>query len=389
MSDAQPARLPNPADLERAFSLFNDASAHLAHAYQGLQHQVERLDRDLAAANEALRQQVAQKEALVARMALLLDALPGGLVVLDGDGCVSEAHPKAQELLAGPLVGQPWQAIQDHALVATGQPQEWRLQRAERWVSISASELDARGGRLLLLTEITESYRLRGEMERHKRLSSMGEMAAGLAHQLRTPLATALLYVGNLARPALAEADRLRFAERALARLRDLEVMIRDMLSFVRGGAAGDERFDLCEVVREIGPLVEPELGRRGVHLDLRCPAAAVVARGQRKALQGALSNLVENAIQASEKGTTVVLELSQVQGAPRVRVSDQGAGMSADVQSRLFEPFFTTRSDGTGLGLAIVRSVVDAHGGAVSVQSEPGRGATFEVRLPAPGGGA
>ncbi len=105
-------------------------------------------------------------------------------------------------------MGRLWSEIEAQRLAATATPQEWQLRDAdgnaqERWVSIGTSPLDPAGGRILLISDITEARRLREQLERHKRLSAMGEMAAGLAHQLRTPLATALLYTGNLARPAL------------------------------------------------------------------------------------------------------------------------------------------------------------------------------------------
>jgi two-component system sensor histidine kinase FlrB len=106
--------------------------------------------------------------------------------------------------------------------------------------------------------------------------------------------------------------------------------------------------------------------------------------RGNRKALAGALSNLLDNARQACAGGGWVQLEGEYTAGAVVVRVIDSGAGIAREVQERLFEPFFTTRAEGTGLGLAIVRSVVEAHGGEVEVRSAPGQGAAFTVRLPA-----
>ena len=235
-----PAKLPTPQELEQAFSLFNEASAQLASAYQDLQEQVARLSSELAVANGELRRQFEEKEALSRRLTLLLDALPGGVVVLDASGQVVEVNPAACQLLGGESLGRAWSEIQAQQLIAASSPQEWQLRDPDgvplqRWVSISASPLDPAGGRILLVSEITEARRLREQLERHKRLSAMGEMAAGLAHQLRTPLATALLYAGNLARAQLPDQDRQRFAEKAQARLRDLERMIQEMLTFVAG----------------------------------------------------------------------------------------------------------------------------------------------------------
>jgi len=388
----KPAQLPSPRELEQAFSLFNEASAQLATAYQDLQQQVARLTAELAVANGELRRQYEEKEALSRRLSLLLDALPGGVVVLDANGHVLEANPAARDLL-GAQARCSWTDIEKQRLALTSAPQEWQLRDAQgaaqqRWVSISTSPLDPAGGRILLVSEVTGARRMREQLERHQRLSAMGEMAAGLAHQLRTPLATALLYTGNLARPNLAEPDRLRFADKAQARLKDVERMIQDMLTFVRGVPSAQELIVLDELVHELTQTMEPHMASGGVQLQVRSQCAGRLLRGNRKALAGALLNLMENALQACGPGAIVRLA-AQIEGeAAVVQVADTGAGMSAEVQERLFEPFFTTRSEGTGLGLAIVRAVVTAHGGEVRFESTPGQGTAFTVSLPLDKGG-
>jgi two-component system sensor histidine kinase FlrB len=385
-------KTPSPQELEQAFSLFNRASAELADVYRELEQQVGRLNSELTVANGELRRQYDEKEALSRRLSLLLDALPGGVLVLDAQAMVVEANAAAIELLGGRVLNRPWSAVQSECLVATASPQEWRVRRSgpvvesaheQRWVSVSASELDPTGGRVVLLSDVTEAYRMREQLERHQKLSAMGEMAAGLAHQLRTPLATALLYAGNLTRERLSDSDRQRFAEKAMARLKDLERMIQDMLTFLRGAPSGREAIALRELVAELAQIMEPQMADKHVQFRVDLPSTRVHVRGDRKALCGALLNLLENALQASAAGSVVTLVAGADAGRATIRISDQGEGMSSEVQRRLFQPFFTTRAEGTGLGLAIMRSVVDAHGGEVEVQSEPGRGTTFIVRLP------
>lgn len=382
------AKSPSPQELEQAFSLFNQASAQLAGAYKELEQQVAGLSGELAVANGELRRQYDEKEALSRRLSLLLEALPGGVLVLDAAGEVMEANPAAIELFGERALHRSWREIETACLVPTGTPQEWRLRRSdgaldERWLSISASQFDPAGGSILLLSEVTDAYRMREQLERHKKLSAMGEMAAGLAHQLRTPLATALLYAGNLARSQLSESDRQRFAEKALARLKDLERMIQDMLTFVRGAPSGSERILLGDLVQDIIQIMEPQMAERSVSLRVESRASPAYLRGDRKALSGALLNLLENALQANSAGGEVGLDTILEGDCVLIRVRDSGPGMVPEVQERLFQPFFTTRSEGTGLGLAIVRSVVDAHGGEITVRSAPGQGSTFCVRLP------
>lgn len=382
------AQLPSPKELEQAFSLFNQASAQLAAAYHDLEQQVARLTGELAVANGELRQQYEEKEALSSRLALLLEALPGGVVVLDAAGRVVQANPVALRMLGEAVLLEPWSEVESRRLAPAAEAREWQLRASdgtplERWVNVSASALDAAGGRILLLSDITEARGLREQLERHRRLSAMGEMAAGLAHQLRTPLATALLYAGNLTRAQLPEPDRQRFAERVQDRLRDLERMIQDMLTFVRGAPAARDAVDIAALLREVAQVMEPQTQADGVSLEVHVDCGTAHVLGHREALAGALLNLLENALQACAPGGRVRLEGDASDAAITVRVRDSGAGMDESVRSRLFEPFFTTRSEGTGLGLAIVRTVVQSHGGEIGVRSSPGQGSVFEVVLP------
>lgn len=375
----------DPRELEAAFSLFNQASTQLASAYDELQRRVDRLAAELAVANGELKRQYLEKEALSERLRLLLDALPGGVVVLDSAEVVVEANPAARAWLGESIVGQAWPAVVSSRMTVSPGATEWSVSSpdGDRRLTLSESSFDASGGRILLLNDVTEAARLRQQLEHHQRLSAMGEMAAGLAHQLRTPLATALLYASNIARPGLPDADRQRFAERVRERLRHLERMIQDMLQFVRGQPTEDEPIDIDAVVQEVGAIIEPQMEARGVAFRRPRLDATPVVRGSRKSLTGALVNLLENALQATPEGGEVGLAIAVDGQQVRISVSDTGCGMSEETRLRVFEPFYTTRSEGTGLGLAIVRSVAEAHGGTVSVASTPGQGSEFVVSLP------
>lgn len=383
-----------PEELEQAFALFSEASAQLTDAYHDLQQQVERLTGELAVANGELRRQYQEKEALSRRLSLLLSALPAGVVVLDQAQTVVEVNPAASVMLAEPLVGESWLAVAGRCLRETGAPNEWELRSENqpgdvRLMNIGSSHLDVVGGQILLLNDITDAYRMQQALERHQRLTSMGEMAARLAHQLRTPLATAMLYTAHLAKPILSEPDRQRFAEKSLARLRHLEQLIRDMLLFVRGQSGEQESLDADSLLAELRQIIEPQMAARGLRFTVRDCSGGTRVLGNRKDLIGALLNVLENAMHACPDGVNGCIELSgEVDGDDLViGVNDNGGGIAAEVLDRLFEPFFTTRDEGTGLGLAIVRGVAEAHGGMVSVASSLGHGSSFVVRLPLLGG--
>lgn len=222
-----------------------------------------------------------------------------------------------------------------------------------------------------------------GELARRERLSLLGEVAAKLAHQLRTPLAAALLYVGHLARPGLGEAERIRFAEKTRARLHYLERLVQDMLLFVKGQQGSPSRFTLRDLVEDLAQVMEPQAERLDVRLAVNLAEPNLEMEADRQAVQGALINLIENAVQASPEGATVTLDVRSGGAFVGFHVRDDGPGIDPAEQARLFEPFYTTRGEGSGLGLAIVKQTADAHGGWVEVQSQPGQGSVFSLYLP------
>jgi len=253
---------------------------------------------------------------------------------------------------------------------------------AELSSAYGALERQVEGLTAELAAANAETQRLREQAERNARLAAMGEMAAQLAHQLRTPLAAALLYAGNLENPDLPAGRRVEIAQKTVGRLKHLERLIQDMLLFARGEVLGRERFAVADLLRELGQTFEPLARQRGIVFALDAAPAGLDLTGNRKALAGALTNLLENAFQAVAAGGRVGLGVTAEATRLAFRVSDDGRGLAPDIAARLFEPFFTTRADGTGLGLAIARGVARAHGGGIEFVSAPGEGSTFVLSV-------
>ncbi|MCL2645246.1 MAG: HAMP domain-containing histidine kinase, partial [Betaproteobacteria bacterium] len=186
-------------------------------------------------------------------------------------------------------------------------------------------------------------------------------------------------------------AERLKVAERAIERLRHLERLIRDMLLFARGDSLGRQDFNVGELLAELVHTLEPLARARQIKFQSHCDCEGAIVHGDRKALGGAIVNLIENAIQATAGGGTVSCSVvcadSCQDGQPgeelRFIVRDSGIGIPPALQARLFEPFFTTRAEGTGLGLAIARGVARGHGGDILLESTLGEGSSFTLTLP------
>jgi two-component system sensor histidine kinase FlrB len=381
-----PAPEPEQAlALKQAFEFFNRASADLTQAYEALQGRVESLTRELAVANGELRRQYQEKEALSDRLAALLSALPVGVVVVDEAGRIGETNPAATAMFGEAVVGRDWAHELEPRLAGDPLGDEWRLDTPAGILRVTRAEAGAvSGGRIIVLHDVTAAHDMKQRLERNQRLAAMGELAASLAHQLRTPLATALLYCGNLTKPQVAGETRVRFAEKAAEQLKRLERLIQDVLLFARGEEIGREAIGVAELIQEAVQSVEALRAARQVRLGVGAVPEPVVVVGARKPLVGALVSLLENALQASADDAEVWVEAILGEGRIEIAVRDRGSGISAENLKRVFEPFFTTRGQGTGLGLAIALGVARSHGGTLEAFSVEGQGSRFVLSLPA-----
>ena len=369
--------------LEDAFQVFNQVSEQLVDSYGELQRKVAALSDQLAASNGERIRQLAEKERLANRLSKLLDALPAAVVVVDGADQVRQYNPAAAQLIPGLHQAAHWPTLYREVFDCDWQGEELRL-RTGQIINMTRRGLDPEPGYLLLLLNITETRELQARIERQQRLTAMGEMAAQLAHQIRTPLTSALLYSAHLAREDLSPAQRARFSDRCRARLLHMERQINDMLSFSRGPQMRSEPVNLCELLAELGQTLEPLASARGLTLTV-CDHVGVAEThsGNRDALLGAFANIAGNALEHCADGGRVRVELTRQKENWLLRFCDDGPGIPPALQQKIFDPFFTTRTDGTGLGLSVAQSAILAHGGRIKVESSAGAGACFSVTLP------
>ncbi|MEZ9230939.1 PAS domain-containing sensor histidine kinase [Vibrio amylolyticus] len=321
-------------------------------------------------------------EEQVERYRQVLDVMPAGMILLDTQGVVQEANPEAQKLLEVPLIGEKWFTIIQAAFSPReddGHEISLRNGRKVR-LAISASNT----GQLILITDLTETRLLQSRIGDLQRLSSLGKMVASLAHQVRTPLSSAMLYASNLAAPNLPSATKDRFQSKLMDRLHDLEKQVNDMLLFAKGGDNKVVKpFSIGDLVAEFNPMVETALKHNQIDFCLEVEQEETTLLGNANAIASALSNLVLNAIQISGKNSQVDVFFRPVNGTLKISVQDSGPGVPKELQSKIMEPFFTTRSQGTGLGLAVVQMVCRAHDGQLELISEQGDGACFTMSIP------
>jgi two-component system, sensor histidine kinase FlrB len=364
------------AELQAAFHAFGSVSEQLSGAFDSLRAQVAQLRAELGEAH-------AGKEHLAARLSALIKGLPGGVLVLDSAGLIQESNPAAAHLLGEPLLGLRWTAVLARAAVNPRATKEQVELRSGKFVNISQNSL-ASGGEVVLLTDVTESHLMQVLLARQQRLMTMGELAAGLAHQIRTPLAAALLYASQMTLADRSQADIAHCAAKTVDNLKQLDKLVTDMLAFAHGGAAR-ELVSVSALLEQVAQWLRPAL-RAGVRLTIGTQAPNLMVRANAPSLVSAVLNLATNALQAATSMLDLeLLARRSADGRAQIIVSDNGPGVPLKIRERIFEPFFTTRARGNGIGLSIVKSVVEAHGGAVHL-AESRVGATFVIELPAEG---
>lgn len=376
-----PSETSASGELEQSLELFTRMSGRLGASQQFLQTRVAELKDQLAETSAQRRREFEEKERLANRLQSLLDLLPGGVIVIDGQGVVREANPVALELLGGPLEGALWREVITRSFAPRKDDGHEISLKDGRRVSIATRSLNGEPGQLVLLTDLTETRRLQEQLARHERLSALGRMVASLAHQIRTPLSTALLYASHLEQGGLSVEQQQRFAGRLKDRLNELEHQVRDMLVFARGDLPLEDRLAPAELLAALRAAAAAKV--ESVAVRWQCDVSGGALLCNRDTLVGALLNLMENALQACGNQPRMKVHLYARDAVLRISISDNGAGMDAATLSRLGEPFFTTRATGTGLGVAVVKSVARAHSGALELRSRPGRGTCATLQLP------
>jgi signal transduction histidine kinase len=242
--------------------------------------------------------------------------------------------------------------------------------------------------------EMAERQRLEREAQRVQHFALLGQLAAGVSHEIRNPLSAVFLHVDvlseELAQPApdspAAIAEALTEIKTNLARVEDL---VQDYLSLVRVGGLQLTPQDLGAAVQAWIPEFQALAASRGVALQMKDLAALGCVAVHAATLRRAVLNLVQNALEAMPQGGTLTLTGRRTPPHVQFLVRDTGSGIAREQHTKIFEPLYTTKPGGTGLGLYIVQEIVAAHGGQVTVKSVEGQGTTFTLTLPQAEGAA
>ena len=349
----------------------------------------------------------------------MLEGMVSAVAAVDGRGQIRSANNLFFSLFPRAAVGaslyDDGAAPEAHRLLGAAlSPSGERAAYRGRWplgagdgaeprtfdVYSSPLSIDGEQGQILTLVDVTEVAKTEAELRRKDALAAVGQAAAQVAHEIKNPLGSIRLGVAMLrdmtqAREAHTTID---LVERGIEHLNRLTV---DVTQYSREKPLTLSPVDLHELLDASLDLVAEKLREKETPVEKRYTDAPLAGRLDEDQLRQVFVNLFANAVDASEKGSPLIITTGRPEGsapagaragdngapaaAPRARVTvtDRGAGMDERTRARIFEPFFTTKRKGTGLGLAIVKKIVEQHGGAITVESAPGEGTSFHVELP------
>ncbi len=394
---------------------FNEVTAQLQNSYDELQGRVKQLDLELSDKNDELEKNLAEKERVKNYLNDILESQTNGVIVVDRAGIITTYNKTA-----GVLTGIKPQGCLGKTLnevFPLFEPVVARLgkNRGETisqdkdipsanggtlHVRVSASPVwDNHGGQIgtiLILQDMTEFRKMEELAQRNQRLREMGEMAAGIAHEIRNPLGSIELFASLLKKDLEGDTEKENLVQHIRAGVQNMDRIISTLLLFAKSAQPSRQQCDINQLLTEclegIGNARVPE----NIKVIRKSGQGTLLANGDRELLRQVFPNLINNAIQAMPDGGELSL-ITQKSSVPNqspekgsatrqyisVTVADNGVGMSADNLAKIFNPFFTTKDKGTGLGLAISHNIIKAHQGTIDAVSEEGKGTSFTVKIP------
>ena len=342
---------------------------------------------------EVLRQKAEDKATIIEGYnENILQSVPSGVISLDEALRVTKVNLSAEKILEikrestlgkyhADVLNKPiTDLLNDKKIIERGEITYLTPSGRRIWLGLTLSPLKDREdniiGQILIFTDLTQLKALEAQMELRSRLSSLGEISAGIAHELRNPMAVIAGYTQLLSKKA--DPSLKPTVDAITTEINVMNRIISDFLSFAKPAELAISDVDLKKITENC--IVTLASGRNDIRIHLDIEQLPVI-KGDEVLLRQAFTNLIQNAVEAMPAGGDLTIKYA-TSNLLEVMVSDTGPGIAEDMADKIFLPFFTTKDRGTGLGLSLVQKIIVSHGGSISVDSSE-RGATFRIRLP------
>ncbi len=367
---------------------------------------IREMEKDLASTREAVTHKEGEIRARERLLASVVHSIDDGIVAFDAEGRITAVNEggcrlfrrEEREMIGGEfqllIRDTPYRERQRIIARATYRNGHWRgevdIRRGDGTQApglVSTARIrDERGkasGFVASFKDLTELKAMQAKMIQTEKLASLGQMAAGVAHEIRTPLGSIKMST-RLLGEELGGPEGAEVIGTIREAVSSMEVIVNELLDYTRDIALQLDDYDLAGIARSSVFGLEEEWRRRGVAVAVDPPDVRLSALVDGVRIKQVITNIVKNAIEAAPRGEgRVRVRLSEQGGGVRITVEDNGPGMTEEELSKVFQPFYTNKAQGVGLGMPIVRRLVELHGGEVRVVSERGTGTAVSVDLP------
>lgn len=312
-----------------------------------------------------------------------LEAIPAGIVIIDVNGVILHANNIACELFDFTAINARWETALKKNVKGISDNGHYIFSQSGKHIVLKTQALPDRKGQIVLLLDESELKKDNESKITLEKIDSIGKLSAALAHQLRTPLSTAMLYVSNLGLDNISIDDIKKYQHRIMNQLVLIKQQIEEVLLVYKGGEVLLEKFDLAAEMLCISE------DFKALHPDIELnfyqakDVETCYVWGNRQSLRGAFNNIVDNAVHASATNDKIDIKLFKKEENLIIEVIDNGQGMSQDVIAKVMKGFYSTKDTGNGLGLSIARSVIEAHQGRLTIESEVAQYTKIAVMIP------
>ena len=234
-----------------------------------------------------------------------------------------------------------------------------------------------------IIHDVTKTRQLERERAQREHLAVIGEMSARIAHEIKNPLASIQTGIQLLESQVAKDKTQKSFYERLRGEIQRVDSILKGLLTYAREEHFNFKTMEIVPLIDRFSELVKPTLKKHDLHLQMQLADNLPQVKIDEQKIEQVLWNVFLNAIQASEPGKNIFLNLNQKNHSIILQISDEGGGIAESQLKKIFQPFFSTRTQGSGLGLPISKKIIEKHGGRISVTSEPGKGTTFTIELP------
>ena len=382
--------MDNVVELNRAFHDFTEASKSLESYYEKLRERVQYLTLELEKKNVQLKDAVEEMRESKDYLQTVLQSMGDAMIVLDQDEKITMVNNAAERLLHLASRDVRGLMFEDLHIAIQETPAGTRLTAGGMTydVILSRSAVSEDGGSVrgyvLLIRDISPLKELERQNERNQRLIAMGEMAATIVHEIRSPLCSIELF-SNMLSGDLRDTAHADIANGISTGIKSLNNILTNMLFFAKPQRPSFTAVNPAEPLGQSLDMLMPLIRIRGIRLSKSLTGAPVA--GDPELMKQVFMNVILNAVQAMPDGGDLGISIALSNGSVDICVSDSGEGIDPEIIEKIFDPFFSTKERGTGLGLAIAHKIMQGHGGFIRARRNEVRGSTFVISFPPAGG--